>query len=146
MTVERISTGVWLVERNGRRREVILPDGKDSEAEALAVVAEIENGPPEHKRRAWDAMQHRERCKAECRRRIEQVLGAKSGSAQLNLAGFAAAGLMRPEDRAVYRSAMLWVLAMRKAWVEVAESNLDPSDDANWPAIPNKVAALAAQF
>jgi len=146
MTVERISNGVWLVERNGRRREVILPAGRDNEADALAVVAEIENGPSVQQRAAWAAMQRQEKCKAECQRRIEEVLGPVSGKRQLNMMASAAAGMLTADDRVLYRAGVEWVMEMRRRWRLIYHSNADPTDDSNWPTVPDKVAAFAAQF
>jgi hypothetical protein len=81
--------------------------------------------------------------KAECACRIYAVA---SQVAQTNMAAVAAAGVMTAEDMTTYREGLVWIASMRAAWVVVGAKATDPLDDANWPAVPKNVAALAARF
>jgi len=80
---------------------------------------------------------------AECARRIVAVADA---TAQMNMASYQAAGLFSTAQTATYVSGLTWVAQMRGTWRGLAEADADLSADANWPACPADVIALAAQF
>ena len=87
--------------------------------------------------------QAREVSKREARRRI---LAVADETAQINLAAAVAAQVITAEELAAYRAGLAWVAGMRAAWGPMADAGLDPSDDANWPAVPAGVAELAGRF
>ncbi|SPJ31351.1 hypothetical protein [Falsiruegeria mediterranea] len=74
--------------------------------------------------------------KQACRDQIYAVIDA---TAQINLAAAAAAGVLSPEQMAVYRLGLNWIHAMREACGE------DHGDD-DWPPLPAEVADLARRF
>ena len=82
--------------------------------------------------------------KDECRARIYAVANQ---TAQMNMASFAAAGLLDDAKMTAYTSGLQWVAAMRAKCAELIAA-ADPSyrDDAAWPPCPAAAAALAAQF
>lgn len=95
-------------------------------------------------RRTLNATRRRDMVKAECRRRIFTVVDEV---AQINLAAAAAADRLEPADLAIYGGGLDWVGGMRAACLPlIADPGLDPGDDANWPSVPEGVAALVAQF
>lgn len=85
----------------------------------------------------------KEAARAECRRRI---LAVCDETAQINLAAAVAAGAITDDDLDTYRAGLAWVDAMRATWEGLAEAGADIGDDANWPAVPDGVAELAARF
>lgn len=97
--------------------------------------------------------QRRTAVASECRRRIYAVA---SPEAQRNMAVAAAAIAAKPAaSRTEIEKAMLtsitasldWVQAMRLAVATIsADAALDPATDANWPACPSEVVAMAQQF
>jgi microcystin-dependent protein len=85
-----------------------------------------------------------EAARAECRRRI---LAVAAEHTQMNMTGAAAAGLFTAEQQAAYAQAVGWIAAMRGAWPLIAaDPEADIADDAEWPACPAEVVALAAAF
>ena len=82
--------------------------------------------------------------KAECARRIRDVA---SDVAQMNLASFAAAGLLTEAQKAAYAKCLCWVSAMRRASAELITSGeVDYQVDASWPVCPAGVAELVKLF
>lgn len=82
--------------------------------------------------------------KAECRRRIFAVV---DGTAQINLAAAAAAGILSSANLTVYQSGLGWIGSMRATWVTLAgDPSADLSDDASWPDVPAGVVDLANAF
>ena len=81
--------------------------------------------------------------RAVCRKRI---LAAWSKSAQCNLAGAAAAGLLTPQEAAHHRAALDWVGRMRGHWPNLAAAGRDPHDDETWPTLPDAVADFLARY
>jgi hypothetical protein len=80
---------------------------------------------------------------AECRRRILAVVDE---TAQLNLSAAASAGLLTAEQLVAWKAILHWVGAMRAAWSAIAEDELDPKDDANWPAVPDVMPTVGGTF
>lgn len=84
------------------------------------------------------------RARAKCERRI---LAVASRNTQTNIIGAAAAGLFSPPQMAAYVASLAWIAAMRAAWPPMAaDPGRDIDDDAEWPACPPEVVALAAAF
>ncbi|WP_083099514.1 hypothetical protein [Pseudophaeobacter leonis] len=79
----------------------------------------------------------------ECRRRIFAVVDEM---AQINLAAAAGAGLLSAEQMAAYIAGLEWITQMRGTWAGLVDTGADLSDDANWPAVPDAAATLAATF
>jgi hypothetical protein len=65
---------------------------------------------------------------------------------QHNIIGVQAAGGFTGPQQAAYVAAVQWIGAMRAAAATIAATGADPDDNANWPACPPDVAALAAAF
>ncbi|UYV37190.1 hypothetical protein N4R57_19890 [Rhodobacteraceae bacterium D3-12] len=77
--------------------------------------------------------------KAECRKRILQVLGEHS---LLNIQGAAIAGGLTADQLKSFQTARVWVAANQSA-CRVASVSGDAPD---WPEVPPEVTALAAEF
>ena len=86
----------------------------------------------------------RELIKAECRRRIFDVV---DGIAQVNLAAAAAASVLTEGQMQTYRAGLAWVAGMRAACLPlIADADADYTGDAAWPDLPDGVADLATGF
>lgn len=82
--------------------------------------------------------------KAACKSRIYAVASAE---AQMNIIGAQAAGEFDAAQQATYAASVQWIADMRAACAAIIDDpDLDPADDANWPACPAAVVALAASF
>lgn len=81
--------------------------------------------------------------KTEASRRIFEVVDA---NAQMNLASAAAAGILTSGQMTTYQTGLQWVAGMRAKWPVLVADGADIYDDANWPAVPAGVQALADQF
>lgn len=112
-----------------------------TEAEAIAAM-EAAREPPDSAAIAADAAAGRDQnVYAELRRRIAAVADE---TAQMNLAGIAAAGGLSAPDLATFQAGLGWIAAMRAAADTMAGNTDDYTDDENWPDVPAGVAALAA--
>lgn len=93
---------------------------------------------------AQDRATRRAAIKAECRRRILAVLNE---TAQMNLAGDAAAGRLDRADRSAHAASLAWRDAMRARAAELGtRARTDFTEDAAWPAPDARIADLAARF
>ncbi len=82
--------------------------------------------------------------KAECRQRI---FAAASQTTQMNLTAASSADRLSPEQKAMWAAALQWVDDMRAACPPlIGDPNADYTLDSVWPALPDGVAALVAQF
>jgi hypothetical protein len=89
-------------------------------------------------------MQRVAQVKTECKRRIFAVADE---IAQINLAAAAGAGLFTPGEILIYRKGLQWVENMRENCVPLAyDHEAEITADASWPAVPDGVAELAAQY
>jgi competence protein ComGC len=127
----------YITDDEGRRRRVAVKEG-GTEEDAIAVMF-----PPSAERQAAINARAREaRVKAENRRRIYAVASER---AQSNINAAAAAGLLSPDQLVAYQRHVRWIAEMRAACQRLAENpDLNLADEANWPACPQEVVALAA--
>lgn len=93
---------------------------------------------------ALSAAQRAETVKAECTRRIVAILDMPT---TLNLQGAAIAGALSRAETATFKAARAWMREMQLTCrAMIADDSADPFADANWPALPEGVSALAALY
>ena len=94
-------------------------------------------------RAAGDFAKRRAKAKAECARRINEVADLVT---QTNLLAASGLNKLSPEELPTFSAGHDWIRAMQAAWPSLADQSADLSDDANWPAVPAGVTALAALY
>lgn len=129
----------WLV--NGTH--FVPNDPKNRHCKAVQSWIEAGNTPDPEFTAAELLKQRQDSARAECSRRIFDVVDA---NAQMNLASAAAAGLLTSAQMQTYQAGLQWVADMRATWPTLADQDADISDDANWPSVPVGVIELAASF
>lgn len=142
MQATQINSTEWQVtDGNGGEHRVFMPSGA-VEADVLAAFAEAQNPlPPTAQQLAADRVIA---VKAETTRRIDAVADPY---ARENMIGAAAAGVLTAAQQTTYAASVQWIADMRAACQAlIADPQADFTDDANWPAAPADVVALAAQF
>lgn len=88
--------------------------------------------------------EHAKVVKAECSRRIYEVLDAPTVS---NIQGIALMGELSAKDMEIFRSGQYWINDMLVASRAMAtDINAQWQSDKSWPDIPNGLIDLAARF
>lgn len=160
-TAEHIAGDEWRVhEEDGRTFDVVVRAGGTAD-DAIAAVVEVLTGPTHEQIAADLAVDHMEKVKAECRRRI---LAVASEIAQNNVARAVtiyttarvrgateaeAETLSRLSDADIVLAGAFdtWVAEMLAASRTMVEDvTADFYADASWPTVPAGVAELAARF
>ena len=95
-------------------------------------------------RAAQNQQSHRAAAKAECARRISQVLDMPTAS---NLQAAAILGQLSAPQMKAFAASQVWVGMMRTTAAKLAKTPAaDPCEDAHWPAVPKAVVALAKRY
>ena len=89
------------------------------------------------------AAQRRKLARDTCRRRIIEMV---SETKQMNITAAASAGMLSGGQHAGHAAMTGWIGSMRAAWGPLADTQVDLSDDSNWPDAPATLIAFVSEF